>query len=344
MRSRAKCLVLSLLAACLVLQAAPAGAQRRAGSPAAALNQLFEEEWEWTMREAPTFASSLGDRRYNDRWTDLSLAAIERRQQHRQQTLARLQKIDRARLPAADRLNYDLFRKDLEDDIEEFEFRFYLMPVNQGGGIQSADQLGDRLRFQTVKDYEDWLARLRAYPAYVEQTTELMREGVRTRMLWPRVTLQRVPGQLDRQLAARTEESGFYKPFRKFPEDIPQAERERLAGAGREAVERSVMPALRRFREYFVKEYLPASFDHVGAWQWPNGAEAYAFLARRHTTTDMTPEQIHEKGLSEVARIRAEMQKVMTQVGFKGSLKEFFKKLRTDDEFYYKKPEDLLNA
>src|SRR5215218_7091235 len=106
MRSRAKCLVLSLLAAVVVLQVAPAGAQRRAvaSSPAAALNQLFEEEWEWTMREAPTFASSLGDRRYNDRWTDLSLAAIERRQQHRQQTLARLQRIDRARLPAADRL------------------------------------------------------------------------------------------------------------------------------------------------------------------------------------------------------------------------------------------------
>jgi uncharacterized protein (DUF885 family) len=344
MRSRAKCLVLSLLAACVVLQAAPAGAQRRAVSPAAALHRLFEEEWEWTMREAPTFASSLGDRRYNDRWTDLSLPAIERRQKHREETLVRLLKVQRSRLAPADRLNYDLFRKDLEDDIHEFKFRLYLMPVNQGGGIQSADQLGDRLRFQTVKDYEDWLARLRAYPAYVEQTTALLREGVRAKVLWPKVTLQRVPGQLDRQLAARTEESGFYKPFRRFPEEIPQADRERLTRAGREAVEQSVMPALRKLRDYFVKEYLSASFDHVGAWQWPDGAEAYAFLARRYTTTDMTPEQIHQKGLSEVARIRAEMQKVMTQVGFKGTHKEFFKKLRTDDEFYYKRPEDLLDA
>jgi uncharacterized protein (DUF885 family) len=344
MRSRVKCLVLLLLAAAVVFQAAPAGAQRRAVPPAAALNQLFEEEWEWTMRESPTFASSLGDRRYNDRWSDLSLAAVERRQQHRQQTLARLQRIDPARLAPADRLNYDLFRKDLEDDIQEFKYRLYLMPVNQGGGIQSADQLGDRLRFQTVKDYEDWLARLRAYPAYVEQTTELMREGVRAKVLWPKVTLQRVPGQLDRQLAARTEESGFYKPFRTFAPDIPAADRERLSRAGREAVEQSIMPALRKFRDYFVKEYLPASFEQVGAWQWPNGAEAYAFLARRYTTTNMTPEQIHQKGLSEVARIRAEMQKVMTQVGFKGTHKEFFKKLRTDDQFYYKRPEDLLEA
>ncbi|HEX8286284.1 MAG TPA: DUF885 domain-containing protein [Pyrinomonadaceae bacterium] len=346
MRLEAKCLVALLLTLATLPQPAPA--QRRAAPAgtqgAAALNRLFEDEWEWVMREAPTFASSLGDRRYNDRWTDLSLQAIERRQQHRLQTLARLERIDRARLAPADRLNYDLFRKDLRDDIEEFKFRFYLMPVSQGGGIQSADQLADRLRFQTVKDYEDWLARLRAYPAYVDQTLALMREGVRAKMLWPKVTLQRVPGQLDRQLALSPEESNFYKPFKNFPADIPEPDRARLRQQARAAVADGVIPALRGFREYFVKDYLPASFDQVGAWQWPNGAEAYAFLARRFTTTEMTPQQIHEKGLSEVARIRAEMQKVMAQVGFKGSLKDFFKKLRTDDEFYYKRPEDLLNA
>jgi uncharacterized protein (DUF885 family) len=346
MRSPTKCLVLSLLAAALVLQAPPAGAQRRAaaGPPAAALKQLFDDEWEWTMREFPTFASSLGDRRYNDRLTDVSLAAAARRDEHRHETLARLSKIDRARLSTADQLNYDLFRKDLENDVEEYRLRLHLMPVTQRGGVQSEDELAELLRFQTVKDYEDWLARLRAFPVYVDQTLEVLREGVRAKMLWPKVTLQRVPAQLDRQLNARTEESGFYKPFREFPKDISDAERARLSQQGREAVEQSVMPALKKFRDYFVKEYLPASFDQVGAWQWPNGAEAYAFLARRYTTTDMTPEQIHEKGLSEVARIRAEMQKVMAQVGFRGSLKEFFKKLRTDDQFYYKRPEDLLDA
>ncbi|HEX8560319.1 MAG TPA: DUF885 domain-containing protein [Pyrinomonadaceae bacterium] len=351
MRIRVKRFAPALLAAALVWQAAPASAsaarQRAAaggGAQAAALNRLFEEEWEWTMREFPTLASGLGDRRYNDRWPDVSLAAAERRQQRRLQTLARLGRIDRARLGAADRLNYDLFRKDLENDVEEYKFGFHLMPVSQGGGVQSADQLGDRLRFQTVKDYDDWLARLRTFPDYVGQTTELMREGVRARMLWPKVTLQRVPAQLDRQLALGVEGSNFYKPFRSFPADIPEAERERLRREARAAVADGVIPALRRFREYFVSEYLPASFDRVGAWQWPNGAEAYAFLARRYTTTAMTPEQIHEKGLSEVARIRAEMQKVMTQVGFRGSLKDFFRKLRTDDEFYYKSPDELLAA
>ena len=345
MRSPSKCLALTLLVVALVSQqAAPVRAQRGAVAPSAALEQLFEEEWEWTMREFPTFASDLGDRRYNDRLTDVSLAATARRDAHRRQTLARLLKLDRSKLAAADRLNYDLFRKDLENDIEEYRLGLHLMPVTQRGGIQSSDELAELLRFQTVKDYEDWLARLRAFPAYVDQTLEVLRDGVRAKMLWPKVTLQRVPGQLDRQLGARTEESGFYKPFRNFPPDIPEPERARLSQQGREAVERSVMPALRKFRDYFVGEYLPASFDRVGAWQWPNGGEAYAFLARRYTTTEMTPEQIHEKGLSEVARIRAEMQQVMAQVGFRGSLKEFFRKLRTDEQFYYKSPQDLLEA
>jgi len=341
MRPAAKCLVLSLLAVAFVWHAPAARAQTDATR---ALTSLMDEEWEWTMRESPTFASLLGDRRYNDRWPDASMQAIERRQQHRQQTLERLKGIDRARLAAADQLNYDLFRKDIENDSEEFRLRLYLMPVNQRGGIQSADELTELLRFQTVKDYDDWLARLRTFPAYVDQTLALMREGVRAKMLWPKVTLQRVQAQLDRQLVSNPEESNFYKPFREFPKDIPEAERARLSQQAREAVAQSVLPAMKKLRDYFVSEYLPASFDRVGVWQWPNGAEAYAYLARRYTTTTLTPEQIHEKGLSEVARIRAEMQKVMTQVGFKGTLKEFFQKLRTDPQFYYKTPEDLLEA
>src|SRR5205085_6863582 len=136
----------------------------------------------------------------------------------------------------------------------------------------------------------------------------------------------------------------YYKPFKQFPDDITASDRERLAQAARDAITQSVIPSYKKLRDYFTKEYLPASFDQVGVWQWPNGAQVYAFLARRYTTTEMTPEQIHERGLQEVARIRGEMQKVMEQVGFKGSLKDFFKKLRTDEQFYYKTPEDLLEA
>jgi uncharacterized protein (DUF885 family) len=356
MRPRGKTLILYTLAAALVFQSVPAAGQRRAptqnrtqtmtntNTAARPLQKLLDDEWEWTMRENPTWASTLGDRRYNDRWEDASLENIARQHEHQLETHKRLASIDRSKLSEADRLNYDLFGKDLEADIEAYKFRLYLLPVTQRGGIQTADELTELLRFQTVKDYEDWLARMRALPLYVTQTIALMREGVRAKILFPKVVEQRVSAQIDKQLVSRAEDSTFYKPFKSFPEDIPAAERERLAQSAREAVTQNVLPSFRQLKEYFDKEYLPASFDRVGVWQWPDGANAYAFLARRYTTTEMTPEQIHEKGLSEVARIRAEMQRVMNEVGFKGTLKEFFKKLRTDEQFYYKRPEDLLEA
>jgi uncharacterized protein (DUF885 family) len=350
MRPHAKTLTLSTLLLALVLQTTPAAAQKQTeagmneNAATRELKKLFDDEWEWTMREYPTFASNLGDRRYNDRWEDESMENIERRQQHRLETLKRLQSIPRAQLRPADQLNYDLFKKDLDDAVGGYKLKLYLLPVNQRGGIQSADEIAELLRFQTVKDYEDWIARMRAFPAYMDQTIALMREGVRERMLWPKVVERRVSEQIDRHLVARPEDSTFYKPFKQFPADIPAAERDRLSQAARDAISGSVLPSYRKLKDYFDKEYLPASFDQVGVWQWPNGAQVYAFLARRYTTTDMTPQQIHEKGLQEVARIRAEMQKVMEQVGFKGTLKEFFTKLRTDPQFYYKNPEDLLEA
>jgi uncharacterized protein (DUF885 family) len=349
MRPRLKTLTLCALAAALAFQSIPAAAQRRTQSmnnsnASRALQSLLEDEWEWTMRENPTFASTLGDRRYNERLDDASLENVERQHQHRVETQKRLRAIDRAKLSEADRLNYDLFAKDLANDIEQHKFKLYLLPVNQRGGVQTLDELTELLRFQTVKDYEDWIARMRALPLYVRQTMSLMREGVREKILWPKAVERRVSAQLEKQLVSRAEESPFYKPFLNFNGDIPAADRARLSQSAREAVTQSVLPAYRELKDYFDKEYLPASFDNVGVWQWPDGAEAYAFLARRYTTTDMTPEQIHAKGLEEVARIRAEMQKVMEQVGFKGSLKDFFKKLRTDEQFYYKRPEDLLDA
>ena len=353
MRAKRKCPALPLLTLAILFQTTPALAQTQqptggdmtnANAATRELHKLFDDEWEWTMRENPTFASTLGDRCYNDRWEDASLESVERQYQHRLETLKRLQTIPRAQLSTADQLNYDLFKKDLDNDIEGHKFKLYLLPINQRGGIQTADELTELLRFQTVKDYEDWIARMKALPRYMDQTIALMREGVRAHMLWPKVVEQRVAAQIDKQTPARPEDSTFYKPFRAFPADIPEAERARLAQAAREAVAQNVIPAYRQLKDYFTKEYLPASPEQVGVWQWPDGAQAYAFLARRYTTTTMTPEQIHERGLQEVARIRGEMQKVMEQVGFKGSLKDFFKKLRTDEQFYYKTPEDLLEA
>jgi uncharacterized protein (DUF885 family) len=315
-----------------------------ADSATQALHSFFDAEWEYDMEQNPTRASYLGDRRWNDRWDDDSLDAIHKREVHTKEALERLGKIDRSKLSVADQLNYDLFKKDLEQDIAGFRFRRYLLPINQRGGIQTADELGDILRFQTVKDYEDWIARLRAFPVSMEQQMALMREGVKARIMWPKIVLERVPAQIDKQIAAGPEDSPFFKPLKTFPAEIATADRERLAKAAREAIENGVIPSFKKLKTYFVAEYLPAAFDEVGVWQMPDGADYYTYLTKRFTTTDLTPQQIHEKGLSEVARIKAEMEKIMKQVGFKGALQEFFTKLRTDPQFFYKTPDELLQA
>jgi uncharacterized protein (DUF885 family) len=309
-----------------------------------ALNAFFDSEWDYEMEQSPARASSMGDRRWNDRWGDQSLEAIRKREEHAIEALARLKKFDRARLSPTDQLNYDLFKKDLETDIEGSKFRTYLMPITQRGGLQTLDELGDRLRFETVKDFEDWIARLRAFPALMDQSIALMREGARAHIIWPRIVLDRVPAQIDKQLVSKPEESPFFKPFKKFPDAISAADRERLSKAAQDAIAAGVLPSFQKLKKYFVDEYLPAAFDQVGVWQMPNGAEFYAYLTKRHTTTDLTPQQIHEKGLSEVARIKGEMQTIMEKVGFKGTLPEFFTKLRTDPQFFYNTPEELLEA
>jgi uncharacterized protein (DUF885 family) len=330
-----------LLSSMLVLPALPVGAQ---ADEAKALHDLFKAEWDYQMEQNPTQASALGDRRWNDRWDDASLVAIERRQQHRLDVLAQIKKIDRQKLSAADQLNYDLFIKEYELDVEEHKHRTYLLPLNQRGGMQTVDELAELLRFQNVKDYEDWIARLNGLPALMEQNIALMREGMKARILWPKVVLNRVPAQIDKQVVDKPEDSPFYKPFNEFPNSMPEAERARLTQKAREAISKNVIPAYRQLKQFFNGEYLPASYDQVGIWQFPQGAETYAFHARRYTTTNMTPEEIHQKGLGEVARIRAEMQTIMTKVGFSGTHKEFFQKLRTDPQFYYKTPKELLEA
>ena len=313
-------------------------------SAAKQLHDLFDREWDYQMQQSPTRASTLGDRRWNDRWPDISLKAIKSRHEHNLDVQAQLAKIDRSQLSPADQLNYELFKKDYETNAEEYKFRWYLIPLNQRGGIQTENELADSLRFETIKDYEDWIARMRSFPVYMDQTIALMREGIKARMLLPKVIMQRIPAQIDKQIVADPQQSLFYKPFKRFPKSIPVPQQERLMREALQAVAADIIPSYRRFKQFFIEEYLPATYDAVGIWQLPQGDEMYSFFVRRYTTTNMTPREVHEKGLSEVKRIHAEMQKVMSQAGFKGTFQEFFTFLRTDPRFYYKTPEELFAA
>ncbi len=219
-----------------------------------------------------------------------------------------------------------------------------MLPINQGGGIQTLDELADLINFDSVKDYEDWIARLNAFPVYMDQTIGLLREGKANGVLWSQQVLKRVPAQIDKQIIEDPEKSPFFAPFKKFNKDIFSAEQTRLAALAKTTITGKVVPAFKKLKEYFVSDYLPAAYPEAGIWQMKGGDKIYEFLARDFTTTKLTPEEIHKKGLSEVARIRAEMEKIKTQVGFSGSLKEFFVHLRTDPRFYYKTPKELLAA
>ena len=308
------------------------------------LSNLFAAEWDYTMEQNPTWASSLGDRRWNDVWPDLRLEAIEAGHAHDLDVLKRLAAVDRTSLSVGDQLNYDLFKKKIEEGVEGHPFGWYLIVLNQRGGIQTENELADSLRFETVKDFKDWNMRLKRFSIYMDQTIALMREGIRRKVLLPKITAQRIPAQIDKQIVAKAEDSPFFKPLTAMPKDFSEADRKKLVLEANVNIEQSVLPAYRKFKEFFEKEYLPACYDNVGAWQLPRGDEMYAYFARSFTTTELSPEQIHQIGLGEVKRIRGEMEKIKSKVGFNGTLPEFFEHLRTDKQFFFKDGKELLAA
>lgn len=333
----------SLLLAMLTLAAVvPACAQTNSQNPV--LQKLFADEWERGLRESPENASYNGDSRFNDRWSDLSLAAIARREAEDRAALEQLHAIDRKSLSAADQLDYDTFEWNLQRSIERQKFHEYQQPISHQGGPQTADGIAEVLPFASLNDYQDWLKRLQALPTVIDQVIVLMQEGVKAGNLPPRVLMQRVPAQIAGQLVDDPAKSAFYKPFLKFPDAISASDRDRLQAEAKRLIADDVVPAYRRLQTYFNDEYLTKTRASIAATDLPDGKAYYDFLARYYTTTDLTAEQIHAIGLKEVARIRGEMEKVKDQTGFKGSMAEFFSYLRSDPKFFYKTPDELLTA
>ena len=313
-------------------------------APADDFAALLDEAWEWQLGEYPVFASRLGDRRFNSRWTDLSVDAHERRHEQRRELLRRLRAIDPALLGEDDRLNYDLFGRDLENDVAGHRFRNYLMPMSQRGGVQSLESTAEGLRLQNAADYDDWLARMAAVPEVIEQTMELQEAGRKDGRMPPKILMQRIPAQIDAQLVETAAESPFYKAFETMPDSIEAEEQERIRQAAAAIIEDDIVPAYRRFSRYFDDTYLPASRDSIGAAALPNGEEFYEHRARVFTTTSMTPDDIHRLGLDEVARLRGEMQLIIDELEFRGSFQDFLQFLRNDPQFYYDTPEELFDA
>jgi uncharacterized protein (DUF885 family) len=327
-----------ILAAALLAIAAPSFA-----SPADDFDKIVKEEWETRMRENPLFATQVGDHRYNDQLPQVGLADEARRAQQDRAFLKRLEGIDRARLDDKRRGNYDIFRRMLNDRIAEFEFKGYLMPItNRDGFHTSFVQLGDRVPLNTVKDYENYCARLEAARRYIGQYIEVMREGAKAGYVLPKVVLEGWESTVETHLVDDATESLLYGPFEEYPDAVPAKDRERITARGKKAIMESVVPGYRAFGEFMAKEYVPACRETIGASELPNGKAYYAYRVRMFTTLDVTPKQVHDIGLSEVKRIRAEMLDVIKESGFDGSFPEFLEFLRSDSRFYVDTPEELM--
>ena len=328
------------LVALLWLVALSAFAQH--GDEGKRLNAFFAQEWERGLQESPEAASAEGDRRFNDRWTDMSPEAIQARESADRAALEQLHGFDRNKLSSADQLNYDTYEWQLQRAIERQKFREHLQPISHQGGPQTLDGIVEVLPFADERDYRDWLKRLDAVPARLEQVQALGRQGMAEGLMPPKVLMQRVPAQIAAQVVDNPAKSPFYKPFLKFPDSVPANVRQTLqAEAGRLIMEK-VVPAYRQFGAFFNDEYLPRARASIAAADLPDGKAYYDFQAGYYTTTDLTAEQIHAIGLKEVARIRTAMEKVKDEAGFKGSMAEFFTFLRSDPRFFEKTPEALL--
>jgi uncharacterized protein (DUF885 family) len=307
------------------------------------LDALFAESWEYSLAEDPLFATHAGDARYNDRLPRETLADQQRRLAAERKFLERLEAIPRDQLDRAEQVHYDIFARQKRDAIAESEFRGYLMPItNRSGFHVTFPELPLHMPLENVQDYENYIARLTAFDRYALDNIELMREGIKQGYTLPSVVLADMDEVIEPQLVDDATKSLLYKPLLTLPKNFSAADKERLQAAARVAIAEHVVPGYRKLLEFMKQEYVPACREQIGASALPNGREYYRFKVRHFTTLDIDPQAVHDIGLAEVKRIKAEMQDVLRRVKFEGDLPAFIEMLRTDPKFYAETPEQLL--
>ena len=314
-----------------------------------AMYALFDEHFERNLELNPLSATFIGDYRYNDRMANSNspeyMAAAEAMDE---KFLQRLLDIDRSQLDYQDQLSYDIFRINREQSLEGNQFPFHLQPINQFYSITNFFvQLGSGSSahpFKTVKDYEDFLSRADDFAVIIDQLITNMKVGLREEVTQPRILMAKLQPQIDAHVVQNAEDSNFYSPVANMPEDFSAEDRERLTAAYEDKIMNTIVPAYQRISNFIGDDYLDNARETVGLYAQPNGVSWYEYMVRLRTTTDMTPEEVHQVGLDEVARIHGEMHGVMEQVGFDGDLKEFFEYMNTDPQFFFDEPEQLIQG
>jgi len=326
----------------ILATAAPGPASADASAAETAFLTLVEREWRWRLEEFPLLATSAGEHAFDDRLSDESLAAYDRRASATQAFLGELAEIEREALSPARRVDYDLFRAQLEDRLTAHRFGEHLLPLNADSGFHTSFALLARqVPLSTVADYDHYVARLHALPRALDENVALLAEGLRRGITVPRATLAGIDETLRPLAEGAPEEHPLYEPFERFPATFGAPTQERLRREGREAVA-AILLAYGRVREFVTGRYVPGARASLAATALPDGEAYYGYLVRHFTTLERTAEEIHRLGLDEVARIRAEMDRVMARTGFEGTFPEFLEFLRTDPRFYPKTAEELL--
>ncbi len=307
------------------------------------LHALFDADWKYSMTEFPESATWRGYPGQNHRWTDYSLESVDHRKTDNLKALAVMGSIDRAKLSAADQLNFDLFLRGLSVAKAGNEFPSHLLLINQMDGLQR--NVASMLRMmpaRKVSDFEDILARLRGTEKLVQQTSDLLEVGLKMRVTPPKICLRNLGEQVTKQLTDDPLDSPLLRPFQNFPASIPKTKQAQLRREAIAVYRATTAPAFHKLHTFLVKRYIPNCRESIACSDLPNGKKWYQQRIHTMTTTRLTPKEIHAIGLREVKHIRGEMEKIKTQSGFTGSLAEFFKFLRTDERFYYKRGTALL--
>jgi uncharacterized protein (DUF885 family) len=308
-----------------------------------ALNDLLADQWEYSLRTSPIFASILGDKRWNDKIDDFSQQAIDDNLEQSKKYLVRFQAIDTTGFREQESLNKVLMVRDLQTTVDGARFKSWEMPVTQFGGIHiDLPQLVSVLSFQSVKDYDDYIARLKQIPRAFDETVIQMRKGMAEGLMPPRILLEKVVTQANGIATQTPDASPFAQPFAKFPDSIPAADQTRLRAQGIAAIRDSVLPSYMKFTTFVREEYAPKGRADPGVWSLLNGPERYAFRVKESTTTDLTPEEIHQIGLAQVKEIEARMLQVVHQLGFK-DLKSFSVSLPGNPQVHVHSRKEILD-
>jgi uncharacterized protein (DUF885 family) len=336
-----------LVLAVLLLSVVPASAQELSAADLdrrrKALADLLNEQWEYTLRTNPEYASILGDRRYNDKVSDPSEKEVMAELAASRSFLKRFRAIDTTGFGEQEKLNRDLMVRDLEQGLEGAKFNYWQMPVNQMGGIHlGAAQLPSMLPFATVKDYDDYITRLSKFPPILAETEKNMRKGMAAKLMPPKFLLEKVATQAQSIADTPVADSAFALPLQKMPDSFADADKQRIRAAVLEQVRTSIVPAYAHFAKFVRDEYAPKGRTEVGIWSLPNGAARYAYQVRNQTTSDLTPEEIHQIGLREVARIEGEMLQIAKKLGF-NDLKTFNASLNSNPDLHPKTREEILD-